>query len=201
MGVLCPLIKVLKVGVTMKQKMSQSNSGFTLVEICVVLVLFSVLITMTTMGLLSWQEYSTRTKQDENAELVYMAMKNKTAVLKKNKALKEFLPQNDTDNWMSCSTGDYEAYKSKTYDKHNVPEYKILFDMLVPYIYDKSILNACIAVEYNEDGDILAVLYCDRCDKFISSTGLSGETNVYIKSIINDSDARYRLLVGCYKPD
>ena len=179
----------------------QSNKGFTLVELCVVIVLLSVLITITTMGLLTWQEYSTQTKQDENAELVYMAMKNKTAVLKKNKALKEFLPQNDTDNWLICSSGDYEVYKAKTYDKHNVPEYKILFDMLVPYIYDKGLLDACIAVEYNAEGEILAVLYSDRCDKFIANTGTSSESNVYIKSIINDSAARNKLLVGCYKPD
>ena len=59
----------------------QSNKGFTLVELCVVLVLFAILASVSTLSLLSWQENSTYQSQEDNAELVYMAARNKIAQL------------------------------------------------------------------------------------------------------------------------
>ena len=65
-----------------KISIRQSNKGFTLVEICVVLLLITILATITTLSLINWQEYSINKKMDDNAELIYMAAKNKIAQLK-----------------------------------------------------------------------------------------------------------------------
>ncbi len=115
-------------------KLRQSNKGFTLVEILVTLVLFSVILSVTTFGIISWQHYSINTEQNENAELVYMAVKNKIAILKSNDSIDEvdgWAPDFDPTNpnlsgedrqemtliaggyVMRCNMGDYELYKKK----------------------------------------------------------------------------------------
>lgn len=185
------------------KSIKQSNKGFTLVELCVVMVIFSILASITTMGLISWQEYSQNNKAQENAEIVYMAMRNKMAVLKANGL-------EDTVNnltYLSCkklnnlSKSDYSSYKDKDY-LSQVPEndYNILFDYISPFVYDKSILDASISIKF-VNGVITEVYYCDRCDKFDNNTGNSDNSCIYLDSIKNDDEARYDYVVGMYIPD
>ena len=77
----------------------KSNKGFTLIEICVVIVLISILATITTLSLINWQEYATNKKMEDNAELIYMAAKNKITQLKSDNTLYEL------KNW--CSSSNY----------------------------------------------------------------------------------------------
>ena len=212
-----------------KKGLLQSNKGFTLVELCVVIVLLSLLITVTTMGLLTWQEYSLNNKQEENAELVYMAVKNKMAVLMKNNALfevrgwksnaandeevqltfdEETLMESETvtalsngNYYMLCNKADYAKYKDKEYEGMSPNGSKTLLDFIVPYIYDKSILDACIAVEYDPNGNIISVFYSDRCSVFKYESGYSMDSTVYLTSIKKNTEKRYELMVGMYTPN
>ena len=157
----------------------QSNKGFTLVEICVAIVIFTILVSTAVFGLVQWQEFSIRRQQDENAELVYMAAKSKIAKLKANNALDEQngwaqgtkVPSTVSSEYTNktvytayCQThDDYENYKSGTLGNSSA---KLLFDLISDSIYDQSVLDACISIEYLEDGTIMAVYYSNRCEKF-----------------------------------
>ena len=130
-----------------KTSIRQSNKGFTLVELCVTLVLFAVLATITTMGLLKWQEYSTNKEMEDKAEIIYMAVRNSIAKLKANNVLEE------TEGWghsdsstlgsdgkyhMVCTSGDYDDYINGTLSQTSA---KLLFNMTADYLHDKKILN------------------------------------------------------------
>ncbi|MBQ6025857.1 MAG: type II secretion system protein [Lachnospiraceae bacterium] len=199
-----------------KVSIRQSNKGFTLVEICVVLLLISVLAAITTLSLISWQEYSINRKQEDNAELIYMALKNKIAQLKSDNTLKELKNwgskssniasftytnkyhtvdgalKNDTIYYFLCDKTDYENYKKNpaTYDANK----KLMFELLSEYLHDKQLLKAYIAIEYSDDGIIYAVYYSDRT-KF--GYGAGYELNLSQKSGLTE-DKLYEKVVGVY---
>ena len=165
------------------KSLKQSNKGFTLVELCVTIVIFTILVSTAVFGLIQWQEFSTYRQQTENAEIVYMAARSKLVKLKANNALDELkinTKATNISNAVSTYTGKtvYSAMCKKTdYADYNDPtktldeSTKLLFDLIEEFIYDKSILNACISIEFTEDGTILAVYYSDRCDEFKYGSG------------------------------
>ncbi|MBR4778123.1 MAG: type II secretion system protein [Lachnospiraceae bacterium] len=175
----------------MKEKrisLRQSNKGFTLIEICVVLVIFSILSTIVVFNLISWQEYSTNMGQDQNAELIYTALRNKMAVFKANNTM-----DNMPDGIYYCLQGDYAKYKSKDTNLMNNKYKKLFFDNVIPYIYDKKMLNAYIVAEI-VNGEIRTVLYSDR---YNCTEGLPDNILLF-SSLKSDSDKRYDNSVGMY---
>ena len=184
----------------MKMKgLRQSNKGFTLVELCVTLVIFTMLVSTAVFGLIQWQAHSTYMQETENAELVYMAAKNKISKLIANNVLYE-TPRwgkngenntvtksgvsdyssvtDDVIYYAKCNKGDYNKYSAVTNKLSPNDSANLLFDIIDEYIYDPSLLDACICIEYTADGRIMAVLYSDRCDEF--SYGTSSDSKVDI---------------------
>lgn len=52
---------------------------------------------------------------------------------------------------------------------------KLLFDLVAPYISDKSVLNGCIALEFSpEAGQVFAVCYSDTASSFVYDNTASG---------------------------
>ena len=195
-----------------KVSIRQSNKGFTLVEICVVLLLITILATITTLSLISWQEYSINKKMDDNAELIYMAAKNKIAQLKSDNTFEELKNWGNLDTNLSytnkyhligsnnasekiyyflCNKDDYLAYNKGNLSDVNK---KLMFDLLKDYLHDKKLLKANIAIEYGIDGTIYAVYYSDR-----TSFGY-GTSNAYnlSSSQAASQDKRYEKVVGLY---
>ncbi len=193
----------------------QSNKGFTLVEIVVVMVIISILATITTFSLIKWQEYSTYNSQEENAELIYMAAKNKIAKLKADNALDELKywgkkgaqyanvtyankyhkidgnVYNDTIYYLVCGEDDYDKYTKKNLGDNNKI---LLFDILSEFIHDKKVLRANIAIEYSEDGTIYAVYYSDRTP---FGYGTSYSVNLS-SSIDTKTEKLYENTIGAY---
>ena len=181
-----------------KISIRQSNKGFTLVELCVTLVLFSVLATITTMSLLKWQENSTNKEMEDKAELIYMAVRNSIAKLKANNVLEETegwgnldptTLGNDGKYHMVCNAGDYDDYKNGTLTQTSA---KLLFDMTADYLHDKKILNYNIVISYTEDGVVSNVYYSVRSG--LSYKSSSGKINV----LNSNSDTLYDNAVGFY---
>ncbi len=162
----------------------QSNKGFTLVELCVTLVILSLIAATSVFGLVSWQAYATYMQQNENAEMVYIAAKSKLAKMKANNTFDEYkdwkackIPSDKVSEYSgktvyyaACKKGDYDNYSegSLTNDTTSV---HVVFDLIADSIYDKTLLDACISIEYTEDGKILSVFFSDRCDKFTYGSG------------------------------
>ena len=202
-------------------KLGQSNKGFTLVEIVVTLVIVSIVLSIATFGIISWAQYSENNKMDDNAELVYMAAKNKIAILRANNTLDELSgwsrdfgtsPFNDNDEEdtgetiqitggtaLMCNKSDYEHYKKKEYDLISNAA-KLLFDIVSPFIYDKKILNACISIEFDQDRNISAVFYSDRFDSFVYDEVVVGNS-IKLGGLRRNADKRYQNVIGLYMPE
>ena len=205
----------------------QSNKGFTLVEITVTLVLFSILATITTLSLIRWQEYSTYTNMESNAEMIYMAARNKIAQLKANNVLDEFegwgsnysgtdntitgLSYNDTSKDTSagkiyyalCKQGDYILYGSNNpNDKNKIEKTApLLFELIVDHIADKGILNGNIAIEYGQDGTIYAVYFSDRTQMKYGNSGAGSNNAVDMSGTVNREYGKlYDNVIGGYVP-
>ncbi|MCR5205475.1 MAG: type II secretion system GspH family protein [Lachnospiraceae bacterium] len=188
----------------MGNRLSQSNKGFTLVELCVTIVIFTILVSTAVFGLIQWQEFSTYRQQTENAEVVYMAARSKLVKLKANNALDELQISTKAENITNkvtsygsktvysakCNKADYATYSSTPNSLNSST--KLLFDLIEEFIYDKSLLDACISIEFNEDGTILAVYYSDRCDEFKYG---SGQVNLTQRTTENLEDN----MVGYYE--
>lgn len=195
-----------------KISIRQSNKGFTLVEICVVLLLITILATITTLSLINWQEYSINKKMDDNAELIYMAAKNKIAQLKSDNTFDELKNWGKQDTGLSytnkyhligsnnasetiyyflCNKDDYLAYTKGNLSDVNK---KLMFDLLKDYLHDKKLLKANIVIEYGIDGTIYAVYYSDRTS---FGYGTSNAYNLSSSQAVSQ-DKRYEKVVGLY---
>ena len=206
----------------------QSNKGFTLVELCVTMVIISLLASITTFSLISWQHDSIANQEDLNAELIYMAVKNKIAKYKANGVIEEipwWINYNPKDNvntdagddvaemesrsgykYIMCDRDDYENY----YIENNMSEVSksapIIFDIIKDYVKDKSILKACICIEFDDQGNIMAVFYSDRLDEFSYKYTSKQLKEIYhkdgirITNLKTKPDVCYDNLVGLYIP-
>ena len=163
----------------------QSNKGFTLVEICVTFVLVSILASITTFSLVAWQHNSQFNKMEQNAELVYMAARNKLAIYNANKVTYN-------NKSVFCSIEDYKKYvKNESSLKEDCSEAYLLFKLISEYIYDKTILEAYIYIEFDSNCNIKSVYYSNRTLFF---------NNGIIKQEYNDASKRYDDNIGMYMP-
>ena len=106
-------------------------------------------------------------KMDGNAEKTY---NEETIWINTNKnkhpgkIVKLHADANDYDKYLKNDLGDNE-------------DTKILFDLITPYISDKSILNGAILIEFSPDaGQVFSVSYSDRADSLVYGAGsVSGD--------------------------
>ena len=57
----------------------KNNKGFTLVEMIVTLVVLSILLSLSIAGLLAWQDWSNFNRENECAQILYIAAQNQLA--------------------------------------------------------------------------------------------------------------------------
>lgn len=109
------------------------------------------------------------------------------------------------DGMIYCLIGDrdsYEKYRAGEYEGRSDQEsraYQALYGIFDEFLFDKSILNACIALEFDPDsGQVYSVLYSDKCRKFTYiETSRNGRVN------ISDRQDGYRneYMIGYYGLD
>ena len=59
-----------------QKRRCRSNRGFTLVEMIVTMMLLSILLTISVMGLMAWQDWSDFNQANEYAETMFLAAQN-----------------------------------------------------------------------------------------------------------------------------
>lgn len=261
----------------------KTNKGFTLVELLVVLVLMSILLSISIFSAIGWIDWSRFKHEEAAAEDIFYAAQNQLTELDSSGVLADkiydalwksdesneyyakrdmnYIPGNyDSSLILSQGSGniitpnglaslknsDGELYdwnklwKGDFYDEssewqgdgdssvnHNYTHikrtilklkvdanrYKVytgenegslgkdeefLFDLIAPYISDKSVLNGSISIEFSpESAQVFAVCYSDQADSF--SYGLEGESGVDIRD--RSLNKRQSLMFGYYGVD
>lgn len=189
----------------MKNKRTRS-SGFTTVELIVVLVILVILLSASVAGLLSWQKYSAFKRNNEYAKSLFTAAQSALTHYKVSGKLEDLrktvsVPENLVGNEIA---GDYsgrlyclEVQK----DQENLKDSQ-LYQLLQDYVYDKSIFNAAIRVEFDPaDGVVYSVCYSDRAQSFDESTkdGSGGVMGVALSNRVES--VRKDIILGYYSSD
>lgn len=173
-----------------QKRRCRSNRGFTFVEMIVTMMLLSILLTISVMGLMAWQDWSDFNQANEYAETMFLAAQNQLSEYNANGTLEDFAKQtknfspaevkldsiyyeegqaySDDSVWVTvnkgtlvsvrANKGDYSLYAAgKDTTSLTAP---IVYQLLQGYLYDTSILNDAICVEFSlEDGQVFSVLY------------------------------------------
>ncbi len=251
-----------------KQKLSQlnTNKGFTLVELIVVLVLFVILLAISIAGLLTWQDWSRFKKENTAAETIFYAAQNQLSELSATGVYKEKVvkvigdkrdllldsPEKSEKEYFNGSTISYgagnndyykwqptdtrggtaiwantpqsaltpeerEKYQGRIYClRANANDYnryingedfgidpngtKLLFDLITPYISDKSVLNGAINLEFSPEAmQVFSVCYSDRTDSLTYDEVEHSKTET---SVLDRSEGtRQSALLGYFAAD
>lgn len=251
-----------------KRNLSQlnTNKGFTLVELIVVLVLFVILLAISIAGLLTWQDWSRFKKENTAAETIFYAAQNQLSELSATGVYKEKVvkvigdkrdllldaPEKSEKKYFNGSTISYgagnndyykwqptdtrggtaiwantpqsaltpeerEKYQGRIYHlRANANDYnryingedfgtdsngtKLLFDLITPYISDKSVLNGAINLEFSPEAmQVFSVCYSDRTDRLTYDEVEHSKTET---SVLDRSEGtRQSALLGYFAAD
>ncbi len=100
---------------------------------------------------------------------------------------------------LSAKAGDYDTYLSDPSSSTLSVGTKLLFDLITPYISDKSVLNGAIWAEFSpEAAQVFSVSYSDRIKEF-SDNPPSASDAVDIKD--RSEDVRRKALIGYFCAD
>ena len=201
------------------RKALKNRKGFTAVELVVTMVIGAILAAALTAGVLAYIHYAQFRKQNEYAQSLYLAAQTQLTRMSQRGALASLetltadrvVPLGDivtedgesgsaslvyrsgdaryqgTVCYLTGTAADYAAYLAGTADE----ETTALYDLFSLYLYDKSILNATVCVEFDPaEGLVYSVLYCDTC----------GDTTAFTYdgagSSVNISDRTYAVRKG-----
>lgn len=200
-----------------QERRCRSNRGFTLVEMIVTMMLLSILLTISVMGLMAWQDWSDFNQANEYAETMFLSAQNQLSEYNANGTLEDFAKQTknyspagvkldsiyyeegkaytEDSVWVTkdkgtlvsvrANKGDYSRYAAG--ETTTSPTAPIVYQLLESYLYDTSILNDAICVEFSlEDGQVFSVLYCGKAndndeESFVysgSDNNLRGQVNI-----------------------
>lgn len=199
-----------------QKRRCRSNRGFTLVEMIVTMMLLSILLTISVMGLMAWQDWSDFNQANEYAETMFLAAQNQLSEYNANGTLEDFAKQtknfspaevkldsiyyeegqaySDDSVWVTvnkgtlvsvrANKGDYSLYAAGK--DTTSPTAPIVYQLLEGYLYDTSILNDAICVEFSlEDGQVFSVLYSAKANGDEQEVFVYDNENTSLRGMVN----------------
>lgn len=188
------------------------NKGFTLVEAIVTLTILGILLTIAGLGLSAYLRHSAFVRNNNYAQTIYYAASSSLNHYKSTgqlKELQEYMTQGAGKNQTvdSSMVEDMpEEYDGRLYYLTLVPgsaDTERLYELLEPYIYDESVLDAAITVEFDPaEGLVYSVCYSDYADSFYYQ---KGERTKEDRGSVNISSRtrsiRKERMIGYYSSD
>ena len=189
-------------------KKTRKSSGFTMVELMVVLAIMAILAALVGGGLIAYTRLARFEKNEANARTLFQTAQ--IALTRRNTAgeLDDFR-QKVLLNGQAGAHFDPAAQKADELNKNIYALYydkvtdtdsdnELLRELLGDYIYDDSLLNAAICVEIDAaSGQVYSVFYDTNADK-LRFTEKDGATNIYDRSY---DHRRHDSLVGYYSAE
>lgn len=189
-------------------KKTRRSSGFTMVELMVVLAIMAILAALVGGGLIAYTRLARFEKNEANARTLFQTAqialtRRDTAgelddfrqkVLLNGQAGAHFDPNEQKADELNKNI--YALYYDKVTDTDSDNE--LLRELLGDYIYDDSLLNAAICVEIDAaSGQVYSVFYDTNADK-LRFAETDGATNIYDRSY---DHRRHDSLVGYYSAE
>ena len=189
-------------------KKTRRSSGFTMVELMVVLAIMAILAALVGGGLIAYTRLARFEKNEANARTLFQTAqialtRRDTAgelddfrqkVLLNGQAGAHFDPA--TQKADELNKNIYALYYDKVTDDDSDNE--LLRELLGDYIYDDSLLNAAICVEIDAaSGQVYSVFYDTNADK-LRFGKTNGATDIYDRSY---DHRRHDSLVGYYSAE
>lgn len=189
-------------------KKTRRSSGFTMVELMVVLAIMAILAALVGGGLIAYTRLARFEKNEANARTLFQTAqialtRRDTAgelddfrqkVLLNGQAGAHFDPAVQKADELNENI--YALYYDKVTDDDSDNE--LLRELLGDYIYDDSLLNAAICVEIDAaSGQVYSVFYDTNADK-LRFGKTDGATNIYDRSY---DHRRHDSLVGYYSAE
>lgn len=189
-------------------KKTRRSSGFTMVELMVVLAIMAILAALVGGGLIAYTRLARFEKNEANARTLFQTAqialtRRDTAgelddfrqkVLLNGQAGAHFDPAAQKADELNKNI--YALYYDKVTDDDSDNE--LLRELLGDYIYDDSLLNAAICVEIDAaSGQVYSVFYDTNADK-LRFVKTNGATNIYDRSY---DHRRHDSLVGYYSAE
>ena len=189
-------------------KKARRSSGFTMVELMVVLAIMAILAALVGGGLIAYTRLARFEKNEANARTLFQTAqialtRRDTAgelddfrqkVLLNGQAGAHFDPAAQKADELNKNI--YALYYDKVTDDDSDNE--LLRELLGDYIYDDSLLNAAICVEIDAaSGQVYSVFYDTNADK-LRFVEKDGATNIYDR---NYDHRRHDSLVGYYSAE
>lgn len=189
-------------------KKTRRSSGFTMVELMVVLAIMAILAALVGGGLIAYTRLARFEKNEANARTLFQTAqialtRRDTAgelddfrqkVLLNGQAGAHFDPAAQKADELNKNI--YALYYDKVTDDDSDNE--LLRELLGDYIYDDSLLNAAICVEIDAaSGQVYSVFYDTNADK-LRFWEKDGATNIYNRSY---DHRRHDSLVGYYSAE
>ena len=189
-------------------KKTRRSSGFTMVELMVVLAIMAILAALVGGGLIAYTRLARFEKNEANARTLFQTAqialtRRDTAgelddfrqkVLLNGQAGAHFDPAVQKADELNKNI--YALYYDKVTDADSDNE--LLRELLGDYIYDDSLLNAAICVEIDAaSGQVYSVFYDTNADK-LRFGETNGATNIYNRSY---DHRRHDSLVGYYSAE
>lgn len=189
-------------------KKTRRSSGFTMVELMVVLAIMAILAALVGGGLIAYTRLARFEKNEANARTLFQTAqialtRRDTAgelddfrqkVLLNGQAGAHFDPAVQKADELNKNI--YALYYDKVTDADSDNE--LLRELLGDYIYDDSLLNAAICVEIDAaSGQVYSVFYDTNADK-LRFAETDGATNIYDRSY---DHRRHDSLVGYYSAE
>ena len=189
-------------------KKTRRSSGFTMVELMVVLAIMAILAALVGGGLIAYTRLARFEKNEANARTLFQTAqialtRRDTAgelddfrqkVLLNGQAGAHFDPAAQKADELNKNI--YALYYDKVTDAESDNE--LLRELLGDYIYDDSLLNAAICVEIDAaSGQVYSVFYDTNADK-LRFVETDGATNIYDRSY---DHRRHDSLVGYYSAE
>lgn len=189
-------------------KKTRRSSGFTMVELMVVLAIMAILAALVGGGLIAYTRLARFEKNEANARTLFQTAqialtRRDTAgelddfrqkVLLNGQAGAHFDPAAQKADELNKNI--YALYYDKVTDADSDNE--LLRELLGDYIYDDSLLNAAICVEIDAaSGQVYSVFYDTNADK-LRFGEKDGATNIYDRSY---DHRRHDSLVGYYSAE
>ena len=189
-------------------KKTRRSSGFTMVELMVVLAIMAILAALVGGGLIAYTRLARFEKNEANARTLFQTAqialtRRDTAgelddfrqkVLLNGQAGAHFDP--DEQKADELNKNIYALYYDKVTDTDSDNE--LLRELLGDYIYDDSLLNAAVCVEIDAaSGQVYSVFYDTNADK-LRFDETDGATNIYDRTY---DHRRHDSLVGYYSAE